>query len=276
MKLISINIELDKHRDTVLPFLKKEKPDVICVQELLEEDFPIMKKELNMEGVFEMWYYMDSIRDPHHLELKGQKHGVGIFTKKIINSGFSYYVGSKENLLKPFGEFSSNKDFQSNSVLLWVEVQDKKGEKFTVATTHLPVTHHGEVTDFQLKAVDSFLNELSKIPEFVVCGDTNAPRGREAFDRIARKYKDNIPKKYKTSLDQNLHRVKGLQYMVDGLFTTPGYKASNVKLVDGVSDHVAIVADIEKVRKPYTNFGFVLRNILPKKFSLNRKSKVFE
>ena len=98
----------------------------------------------------------------------------------------------------------------------------------------------------------------------------------EAFDRIARKYKDNIPKKYKTSLDQNLHRVKGLQYMVDGLFTTPGYKASNVKLVDGVSDHVAIVADIEKVRKPYTNFGFVLRNILPKKFSLNRKSKVFE
>lgn len=34
--------------------------------------------------------------------------------------------------------------------------------------------------------------------------------------------------------------------MVDGLFTTSDYKASNVRLVDGVSDHMAIVADIYK------------------------------
>jgi hypothetical protein len=34
--------------------------------------------------------------------------------------------------------------------------------------------------------------------------------------------------------------------MVDGLFTTPVYQTSNVKLVDGVSDHMAIVAEIHK------------------------------
>jgi len=34
--------------------------------------------------------------------------------------------------------------------------------------------------------------------------------------------------------------------MVDCLFSTPAYKASNVKLVDGVSDHMAIVAEIRK------------------------------
>jgi exonuclease III len=32
MKLININIEGDKHFDTVIPFLEKEKPDVLCLQ----------------------------------------------------------------------------------------------------------------------------------------------------------------------------------------------------------------------------------------------------
>ena len=74
----------------------------------------------------------------------------------------------------------------------------------------------------------------------------NAPRGNETFSRLEEKYKDNIPREYKTSIDQNLHKVKGIQFMVDGLFTTPVYKASNVKLVDGISDHMAVVAEINK------------------------------
>ena len=36
-------------------------------------------------------------------------------------------------------------------------------------------------------------------------------------------------------------------FMVDGLFTTPTYRALNVKLIDGISDHMAIVAEINKV-----------------------------
>jgi hypothetical protein len=48
-----------------------------------------------------------------------------------------------------------------------------------------------------------------------------------------------------TSLDQNLHRIPGLQFMVDGLFTTEKVRAENVALCDGVSDHMAIVATLE-------------------------------
>ncbi|MEI6478809.1 MAG: endonuclease/exonuclease/phosphatase family protein [bacterium] len=246
MKLISLNIELNKHRDLVLGFLKKEKSDVICLQEILEADFPIYKKELEMEGVLEMWYQMDSTRDSHHPELQGQKHGIAILTKKIIGSGLNYYNGSKENVIKPSNDLSANKTIQNNNVFLWIETENNEGERFKFITTHLPVTAKGETTDYQLKVVDLLIRELEKIPEFILCGDTNAPRGKEAFSRIAAKYKDNIPPEYETSLDQNLHRVKGLMYMVDGLFTTPSYKAVNVKLVDGVSDHMAIVANIEK------------------------------
>ena len=52
MKLISINIELNKHYKTVLDFLKQENPDVICLQELLGDDFENFKKVLGKQGIF--------------------------------------------------------------------------------------------------------------------------------------------------------------------------------------------------------------------------------
>ena len=56
----------------------------------------------------------------------------------------------------------------------------------------------------------------------------------------SRKYKNNIPTKYKTSIDQNLRKVKGVRFMVDGLFVTPAYKASKARPQDDISDHMAI------------------------------------
>jgi exonuclease III len=229
MKLISINIEHNVHDDLVLAFLKKEAPDVVCIQELLEEKFDFYKEQLGLPGVYQFLYYeMDA---PGFV---GKKQGIGIFAKDMEAHGsipFNSRVKSPDHSL----------------ILLWAEVRDESGETFKVATTHLPVTRHGEVTPFQLQVVDSLLVTLAELGDFIFCGDTNAPRGKEAFGKIAEKYKDNIPVEYTTSLDQDLHRVKGLQYMVDGLFTTPLYKASAVTLTDGISDHMAIVAQIAKV-----------------------------
>lgn len=60
MKLISLNIENNLHHKTVLAFLKKEKADVVCLQELLEEDFEFFKKELNLDGVYQPWSYCNN------------------------------------------------------------------------------------------------------------------------------------------------------------------------------------------------------------------------
>ncbi len=227
MKLISINIEHNKHDDLVLAFLKKEAPDLVCIQELLEEKFEFYKEQLGLPGVYQFLYYEMSAPD-----CIGKKQGIAIFAKDMkahSSTPFKIHVESANH----------------NLILLSAEISDGK-ETFKVATTHLPVTHHGEVTSFQLQVVDALLAALGKLGDFIFCGDTNAPRGKESFDRIAAKYKDNIPAEYKTSLDQDLHRVKGLQYMVDGLFTTHAYEASEVTLVNGVSDHMAIVATITK------------------------------
>jgi exonuclease III len=252
MKLISVNIECNKHDELVLNFLKKEKADVICIQELLEEELEYYKKELGLLGVYQPFDYCCSYINSkpnfnYYPELRGKRHGLAIFAKKIIKSGSVFYAGKKENILKSFEEYITDEKYIRNKALLWAEVKDDKGEIFKFITTQLPVTHEGEITAYQLEVINSMLSCLSDLGEFVFSGDMNAPRGHKSFDIIAEKYKDNIPQEYKTSIDQNLHRTKGIQFMVDGLFTTPTYNATNVKLVDGVSDHMAVTAEINKV-----------------------------
>lgn len=243
MKLISINIENNLHNELVLDFLKKEKPDVVCFQELLEEDFELYKNKLNFEGVHQIWSYW---RSKNYPDLLGKKQGIAIFSKHIIDSGSIFYVGSEENIFKSFEEYNSNEDFQKNKALVWAGVKNEDGVVYKFITTQFPVTEKGASTSYQLEVLDLFLEKISKLGEFVLCGDLNAPRGNETFGRLASKYKDNIPLEYKTSIDQNLHKVKGIQFMVDGLFTTPAYKTSNVRLQDGLSDHMAIIAEVNK------------------------------
>mgnify|MGYP003518349091 FL=1 len=88
--------------------------------------------------------------------------------------------------------------------------------------------------------------------EFIITGDFNAPRGRETFAIFAEKFKDNIPLSYESSLDTKFHRSPEIRSgerknMVDCLFSTPSYFITDVKLIEGVSDHKAIVAFLEKV-----------------------------
>jgi endonuclease/exonuclease/phosphatase family metal-dependent hydrolase len=78
----------------------------------------------------------------------------------------------------------------------------------------------------------------------ILCGDFNAPRGREIFSRLAKRWHDNVPLHYVTSIDPKLHRAGPLQLMVDGVFSTTDYRVRNVVLHQGVSDHCAITADI--------------------------------
>ncbi len=240
MKLISLNIETNKHPELIIPFLKKESPDVFCAQEMLEEDFEMYKKELDMDGVFAPCRY---VRSKSCEESIGKIQGVSIFSKKIIKSGEEFYLGTKQEVEK---QFDIN-DFKESESLIWADIEIRNNI-YRIVTLHLPVTEHGQSTQKQLDAQASVFQKIEPLKEFVLCGDMNAPRGNETFRRFTEKYKDNIPPEYKTSIDQNLHRVKGIEFMVDCLFTTPSYKAENVKLVDGLSDHMAIVAEISRIQ----------------------------
>src|SRR3989344_7540447 len=50
LKLISLNIERAKHLDLVVPFLREQTPDVVCLQEVREPDIALLKKSINAGG----------------------------------------------------------------------------------------------------------------------------------------------------------------------------------------------------------------------------------
>ncbi|MEP7166736.1 MAG: endonuclease/exonuclease/phosphatase family protein [Candidatus Woesebacteria bacterium] len=239
LKLLTLNIEGDNHYDTIFPFVQKENPDVICMQEVYKVDLPHLQEQLHMEYVF-LPLSNVTADNPYRKAKKGIE-GVVVFSKlPVVQSGSCYYesqpVDTSIHDSSPGGERRG---------LLWVDVQ-KDGETFRIATTHFTWSPNGSVTALQRGDLKNLLESLQDVEPDVLCGDFNAPRGKEIFDTLATHFTDNVPKDITTSIDQNLHRVKGLQYMVDGFFTDKSITVNDVRVIDGVSDHCAIVGAIER------------------------------
>lgn len=242
VRLASINIERSNHLKRVVAFLKKFKPDVFCVQELLEKDVPLLEKELCLHATFlpETKVHL-TMEDPVTPLVK---EGIAIFTSAPPKAVRTYYYKGDPNVL-PIHSKSSDGFVTMNRALLVADVFFG-GQIYTFITTHFTWTNHGRVNDEQREHLKKILAFFEREPHFIFCGDLNAPRGREIFNSIASRYKDNIPTRYRTSIDKNLHWAGDLQLMVDGLFSTPQYEVGGVKLSQGVSDHMAVTALVAK------------------------------
>lgn len=247
VRLVSLNIERSKHLHRVLPFLRTHTPDVLCLQELLERDVPHFEALFSFRTSFvPLSLYQDKAGN-------AGPQGICIFSNiPIVRDEVRYYVRNTQELPTTVAEQIATYS-QANRAVLFVEVE-KDRVIHRISTTHFTWSERGEATALQRSHLSMLMDVLCEEEEkgFVLCGDFNLPRGGELFSQIAKKYKDNIPAHYETSIDIDLHRAKdddpvGLSTkMVDGLFTTPEYRASDVSLVSGVSDHCAIVATIEK------------------------------
>lgn len=239
LKIVHLNIEGSKHLDLVIPFLVAQGPDVVCLQELLSCDIRLLEEELGMRCLF-----APMAQD------YGSESGIGIFSRHPSSAErASQYGGRWDDGLVPYvhGDPTRRAGYLSSKFILLSCDLKKEGETFHVATTHFPVTPHGEATDFQREDMKRLLGLLEKEGEFVLMGDFNAPRGGEIFSMLSEKYKDNIPPHVTTSIDGAIHRAGQLPHMVDGIFSTPGYEVSNVIGHTGVSDHWAFTAEVKKV-----------------------------
>lgn len=243
MKLISINIEGHRHlHERVLPFLLREKPDVVCLQEVFEVDVPVIEQALGMKGHFKPMVVVKEVNI--HIRHALGVLGVAQFTRlPIQNLQTLYYVGGANQRTPLF--FENNNPNSMHRPLLWMTVSDGN-QNFTIATTHFTWSTAGESTEEQQRDLDALFKILEMIPEFVICGDFNAPRGKATFARLAERYIDNIPPEITTTIDGTFHKAGQLDFMVDGLFSTSGYQVSGVRIVDGLSDHKGIVAEITR------------------------------
>jgi endonuclease/exonuclease/phosphatase family metal-dependent hydrolase len=243
-KLITVNIETNKHYPRIIPFLNKENPDFLCMQEVPKS----FAKELHNIG------YYTTFAPRHNTILNETQEGLGVLfaSKTTHQSKVVYYHGSETEARALTVPTSKEMSFP----YIIASINTEHGN-YTIATTHLAVTKDGRVDEFQSMLMDNLLQQLSTEASHCICGDFNMPRGfNTLYAKVIERYTDNIPPHYTSSLDKNLHRLGNQtldepifeKYMVDYIFSQAPYQVSDVQLHFGVSDHAAVSAYITKTQ----------------------------
>lgn len=252
LRLASINIERSKHLQRVETFLKQQRPDVLCLQELCERDIPFFEELMGNHLI-----YAPMSRHPAETEDQMQVIGTAIVSRHPLEDAHKhYYRGNPATI--PTIAFEDGVEDETGNVQKKVvrgslncSLMAATVNGFCIATTHLTVTMNGESTPEQLADADALLayarEEAEEHGGLLMCGDFNAPRGKPTFSKIAAEFIDGVPAHYTTSIDGNLHRAGPIPFMVDGLFHTPNYKLEGATLHTGVSDHCALTATLSRV-----------------------------
>src|SRR3990167_2102131 len=235
LKIISLNIEMDRHIDRIVYFFKVEQPDVVLLQEVLDKDRSTFEQALEMKG----FYIAQNI-----LRSNQGESSIGLLTLSkvpILQHDTVFYKGNNTHLLRV--NISESKKI-ARAFLVTEVTKDR--QHYCLVNIHFTWSHNAEPTEEQHKDLDALLPLLFKIPEFILCGDFNAPRGTAIFDKLASRYKDNIPNNVTTTIDKQWHRGGDLNIVVDGVFSTEKYQVEGVRVVDNVSDHCAVVALVRR------------------------------
>ena len=255
LKLITLNVQRNNHWDRIIPFLESEQADVVCLQEFFDEDIERLE-ELGYEliGFQPIVIFPD---DSNRIE-RASVQGNILFSKlPFKNPGMEYYHIGADPL--PLYDRTSTETIYAtqNMGLLWATFE-KDGAPYTIAITQFTWTPDGYPNDMQEKNIEKMLTIARKHPELIFCGDFNIPRKQNnLYSKLVEHFSDAIPEDITCSLDMELHRaanhpVQGpriAQFMVDYILHTPQYQVRDVRRVCGVSDHCAMVGNIEKIPK---------------------------
>jgi endonuclease/exonuclease/phosphatase family metal-dependent hydrolase len=240
IRLVSLNAYMLNCEARTRAFLENTDADVFCLQEIpatrLEEVQSWCKASAHVYGPV-TW----QARPPKYPEIE---IGVSIFSRlPMRETNIGYYDKFDGTPRSTAGDPTT---FNNRNGVLVSGLVGKEGVEYKIATMHFTWTPDGQPSDLQRVHIEELFTLLDPMGELVLTGDFNAPRGGEIWSRLAARYVDNVPLQYTTSLDAGLHRVKNLERMVDGVFSTQEYRVSAVSMKDGVSDHMALIATIEK------------------------------
>lgn len=247
MKIVSLNVEGVSQYERVLPFLKSSGADIICLQEAT----PQYEKHL-----CELGYGVEFL--PSCTKTIGKDTFIdGILMASKHKTSFvahRYFVFPGQDLPSEERHSTSERNGRHHGLILaTVQYND---ETYLIGTTHFTWTPDGHKPNkAQQTDIKSFLDYVKKQPPHIMLGDFNIPRGHNyLYEKLIAVYTDSVPPNYKTSLDKELHycgndpkkRHLFEKFMVDYIFTQSPYRAKNVSLKFGLSDHATIVADIIK------------------------------
>ena len=248
-KLITINIEGDRHLEKVKAFLASESADIVCVQEIFDD---------RVSELSQTTYHATFVPSClHNYYVEGdpaRPSGTAILSK------VPFYSVQNETLYAPTDALvqqrhDTHEDIRMTTrTMLQLATLDDEA-RTTIGNIHFTWSPHGTATETQRVDVETLIEVTRALPHFVLCGDFNIPRGNVRYDELTAHLTDHVPSQYAGSLDMSVHKSrhdpvefkKVSGYMVDYIFSKPNtYTISEVTQHCGVSDHCAFSATLER------------------------------
>ena len=178
LRIISYNIHraMDKNKKTTLfqivKYLKKQRADVICLQEVLHSQYEFMKLYLRMNGIFAE-------------NVESQKYGICIFSKyKIIEKNHVFLTSKREQ-----------------RGLAHVKLKVDENNCLNVVNTHLGLN---KIERFkQIDEILDFVKNINGKGKNIICGDFNEKNLsiNNFNDASVELKKDNYPTFSKSRID---------------------------------------------------------------------------
>jgi endonuclease/exonuclease/phosphatase family metal-dependent hydrolase len=249
-KLLTLNIEGDKHLERIRPFIAEENPDIVCLQEAFRDD----AQEL-LGSEFQIEFLPMCLKERKNGALA--QWGVAVATRTPAQQVIREYYQQQTTTLVPYDGITIHTKRKTTWLGVVGVVIADGDKKLTVFTTHFTWTPDGASNEYQASDMKGLLSFLETQEPHVLCGDFNIPRKQnDIYPILAAHYTDHVPQEYETSMYLPLHRTKDdpvegprvASYMVDYILSTPDtYTIPPVVMQGNVSDHCALMTTIEKI-----------------------------
>jgi endonuclease/exonuclease/phosphatase family metal-dependent hydrolase len=267
MKIVQLNAWGFRHFEAILEFLKKEKPDIINLQEVEfahpQRDtkgevnyFEILKRELKMDGIFAPWKKVDlgggkfyEFGNAFLTNLEIVDYGVQFEPtltafKTVSADDEAFQVMVKNDKSKYYATFDDTKNF------IWSTLK-YKGQLFRNVTAHYTVSYEcTEISQMinQTKSIVSFLENAKPLPT-IFTGDLNIHSKSHSIELLSQSLGLVNPNLINT-LTPKYHPI--FQFhpdsegrAVDYIFQK-GFNVSKWDCLDvAISDHLPVVAELD-------------------------------
>jgi endonuclease/exonuclease/phosphatase family metal-dependent hydrolase len=241
LKLLTLNIEGDRHLDRVRATIRKHLPDVVCLQEVFEDDCAAFAGL----GDYRFRYAISTLKAVRaRPEAPPRSWGLGVFARATVRQQTIAYYTEDANIRVFRGPHDPRR------VLIATELEHQ-GEPYRVVTTHFTWSEGGTFAAAQYEDFQRLRQIVAPFRDYVLCGDLNAPRGGRMFAAFMEELGliDHVPPHVTTTIDARFHYAGDLQLVVDAMFATPHYVLEDVQVLEGISDHKGILATVRRRRE---------------------------
>ena len=165
LKLISVNMEGEKHFPHILSLIKSENPSIICLQECPES----FQKYLQDLG-----FRTDFLAMRHHVQNDVEYTEGLVFASNLPFASIHKYYYQPDYALP--SQPVPTPDQLMHHGYIYASLEHNE-ELYHFANTHIMCTADGMPNEHQTQGVKKLLSLLQSEKPHLICGDFNIPRG---------------------------------------------------------------------------------------------------